>query len=42
MSAREKTAVRRFARYAMDNTSLSWFHACKWGIKRMRKGLLPV
>ena len=42
MSRAEKSAIQRFARWAMTETSLSWFNATRWGIRRMRKGLLPV
>ena len=42
MSASERSAVKRFAAYMMQNSNMSYLHAARWGINRMRRGLIPV
>jgi hypothetical protein len=35
-------AVRRFARWAMRNTTFDRHHCVRWGVDRLQKGLLPL
>lgn len=42
MTVAEKEAVRQFAAYAVHQQGLSFIQAARWGIRRLRKGLIPV
>ena len=42
MTIAEKEAVRQFAAYVVQQQGLSYIQAARWGIRRLRKGLIPV
>lgn len=42
MSRAEKRAIRPFIRYLVDETGMSFVHATRWAIGRLRRGLVPL